>query len=213
LEEFIYQFIEHINGFPRWSIFLATFVSGLAQVAFPPYPGEFILTLCGCLEYKKHILESLTLFIIYWAAIVAGNMALYTLGSRKGEALLNNRFASRWFTEKNREKIKSWLSKYGIFVFLTAIYIPGMYLPTVFFSGVMKYRKRYAFTGMMIATLIHDILLFLGGRYMGGNLSLITNFINTYRYISLAVASAVIALYVSYRILVTIKKKGHRQET
>ena len=213
MEEFIYQFIEHINDFPRWSIFMATFVSGLAQVAFPPYPGEFILTLCGCIEYEKHILESLTLFITYWSAIVAGNMALYTLGAYKGEAILNSRFASRWFTDKNREKIKSWLSKYGIFVFLTAIYIPGMYLPTVFFSGVMKYKKRYAFIGMMIATLIHDILLFLGGRYMGGNLSRIANFLTTYRDISLAVALSVIALYVSYRILVSMKKRRHKQKT
>lgn len=213
LEEYIYQFIEHINDLPRWSIFLATFFSGLIQVVFPPYPGEFILTLCGCLEYKKNILESLTLFITYWTAIVTANIALYTLGACKGEALLNNRFVSRWFTEKNREKIKGWLSKYGIFIFLTAIYIPGMYLPTVFFSGVMKYKKRYAFTGMMIATLVHDILLFLGGRYMGGNLPRIVNFITTYRDISLAVALSVIALYVTYRILVIVKKRTHKQET
>lgn len=213
MEEFIYQFIERINDFPRWSIFLATFVSGLMQVAFPPYPGEFILTLCGCLEYKKHIIEGLALFTTYWTAIVAGNMALYTLGAYKGEALLNNRVTSRWFTDNNREKIKSWLSKYGILVFLTAIYIPGMYLPTVFFSGVMKYRKRHAFTGMIIATLVHDILLFLGGRYMGGNLSRIANFITAYKGISLAVALAVIALYASYRIFVSIKRRRHRQET
>lgn len=213
MEEFIYRLVEQINEFPRWSIFLATFFSGLAQVVFPPYPGEFILAICGCIEYKKNLLESLILFITYWTAIVAGNMALYTLGSHKGEALLNNSFISRWFTGSSKEKIKNWLSKYGILVFLTAIYIPGMYLPTVFFSGVFKYKKRYAITGMMIATLIHDILLFLGGRYMGGNLSRITKFITTYRDMSLVVVSSLIALYVLYRILVRVRKRMQKQET
>jgi membrane protein DedA with SNARE-associated domain len=180
---------------------------------FPPYPGEFILAICGYLEYKKNIFESLTLFITYWCAIVAGNMALYTLGAVKGEALLNSRFVARWITEKNREKIKSWLYKYGIFFFLAAIYIPGMYLPTVFFSGVMKYKKRYAFTGMMAATLIHDIMLFLGGRYMGGNLQGISKFIATYRDTSLAVVSSVMVIYITYRIFASVKKKNQKQET
>lgn len=183
-----------------------TFVSGWVQVVFPPYPGEIILTLCGCIEYKKHIIESLFLFLTYWTSIVTANMALYTLGAYKGEVLLNNRFVSQCFTEINKVKIKNWLSKYGVLVFLTAIYIPGMYLPTVFFSGVMKYRRRYAFAGMIVATLIHDILLFLGGRYMGGNLSHVANFITTYRDISLAVVFGVIALCISYRIIIRLKK-------
>ncbi len=212
METFIYQLMEQINQFPQWSIFLATFVSGLIQVAFPPYPGELILALCGCIEYKKDLLQSLFLFFTYWSAIVTANMALYTLGASKGEALLKNRFASRFFTDENKEKIRVWLSRYGILVFLTAIYIPGMYLPTVFFSGVMKYRKRCAFLGMMVATLIHDILLFLGGRYMGGNLSSISKFITTYRDLSLAVALGVILLYISYRLLMRFRKKLKRQE-
>ena len=212
MEAFIYQTIEQINQFPRWSIFLATFVSGLVQVAFPPYPGEFILALCGCIEYKRHIIESLFLFFTYWTAIITANMALYTLGAWKGEALLNCRSVSRWFTKESKEKIKKWLNKYGLLVFFTAIYIPGMYLPTVFFSGVMKYPKRYAFSGMIIATLIHDVLLFLGGRYMSGNLSHVANFITTYRDMSLSVVLGAIALYLSYRIIIHVKKNLNRQE-
>ena len=206
MEQLIYQLIEQVNSFPRWSIFLATFLSGLAQVIFPPYPGELILALCGCIEYKRHLAESLILFFTYWAAIVAGNMALYTLGASKGEALLNSSLMCRWFTDKNKEKIKNWLKKYGLIVFLTAIYIPGMYLPTVFFSGVMKYRKRYAFTGMIIATLIHDIILFMGGRYMGGNISSIARFLTTYKYIALIIASSIVLLYVIIKIITHMKK-------
>ncbi len=212
MEAFIYQLIEHINQFPRWIVFLATFVSGLIQVAFPVYPGELVVALCGCLEYKRHLFQSLCLFLTYWSAIVTANMALYTLGACKGEALLNNRFFSRFFTGETKEKIKNWLSKYGILVFLTAIYIPGLYLPTVFFSGVMKYRRRYAFTGMMVATLIHDLLLFLGGRYLGGNLSSISGFLTKYRDISLAVVFGAIGLYLSYRILTHLWKKLPKQE-
>lgn len=212
MEQFIYQLIEQVNDFPRWSIYLATFFSGLAQVAFPPYPGELILALCGCIEYKRHLFESLFLFITYWTAIVAGNVALYTLGARKGEALLNSSFVRRWITESNKEKIKNWLSKYGILFFLTAIYIPGLYLPTVFFSGVMKYRKRYAFSGMIIATLIHDIILFLGGRYMGGNLSSVVNFLSTYKVIALVAASSVVVSYITFKVISVIRKRMQKQE-
>ena len=211
MEAFIYQLIEHINQFPRWSIYLATFASGLLQVVFPIFPGDLVLVLCGSVEYKKHIFQSLLLFFAYWSAIVTGNMALYFLGACKGEALARNRFLARFFTVEAKEKIKSWLSKYGILVFLAAIYIPGLYLPAVFFSGVLKYRKRDAFLGMMTATLVHDILLFLGGRYLGGNLSDVAGFISKYRNISFAVGLSAVVLFLLYRVFVYIWKKQQRQ--
>lgn len=211
MESFVYNLIGQINHFPSWSVFLGAFVSGVIQVAFPPYPGELVLALCGCISSDRDIFHSLLLFFTYWVAIISANIALYTLGACKGDKLLDNRFISRFIAREGIEKIRQWLSKYGLLVFLTAIYIPGMYLPVVFFSGVLKYRKKYTIAGMMIATLIHDSLIFFGGRFLGGNLRQVTSFIETYRDISLTAVFSLISIYVTYRIVVYIKRKLQKQ--
>lgn len=206
METFLYQALEHINQFPRWSVFLITFLSGFIQVAFPPYPGEVVLTICGCIERNKNIIQSLLLFFTYWIAIVSANMGLYTIGVYKGEELLSNRFVAKFITSENKEKINTWLNKYGLLVFLIAIYIPGMYLPTIFFSGVMKYRRRQAFLGMAIATLIHDILIFFGGRFLGLNLQ---HFLSQLQGITLVLVLGVVAICLLYQ---TIKHVRHRMQ-
>lgn len=181
------------------------------QVVFPPYPGEFVVAFGGCIEAKRHILEGLTLFITYWSAIVTANYLLYELGRRKGEAVLQNRHVAKFITSENREKIKVWLSRFGIFVFLTAIYVPGMYLPVVFFSGVMKFKRRYALPGMMIATAIHDILLFMGGRYAGNNLHKITQFISVYKSAALCIAGGIILAYITFSVIRYLRKRAHAE--
>lgn len=211
LEHFVYEFFGKIENIPQLYLYLFTFVSGLIQVAFPPYPGELVLALGGCIEAKKHVLESLTLFITYWSAIVTANYLLYELGRNKGEAILQNRHVAKFITLENKEKIKIWLSKFGFFVFLTAIYVPGMYLPVVFFSGVMKFKRRYALTGMMLATAIHDILLFMGGRYAGNNLHKITAFLSIYRNAAMGIAGGMILLYAVYAAIRYFRKRSRAE--
>ena len=208
MEHFIYELFAKIENIPQLYLYLFTFVSGLIQVAFPPYPGELVLALGGCIEAKKHLMESLTLFATYWSAIVTANYLLYELGRNKGEAILKNRHVARFISVENHEKIKLWLGRFGLFVFLTAIYVPGMYLPVVFFSGVMKFKRRYALPGMMLATAIHDILLFMGGRYAGHNLQKISAFLCMYRNAAMGIAGAVLLFCAVYLVFRQIRKKA-----
>lgn len=213
MENFISQLIEQISQFPQWCIYLFTFFSGIAQVAFPPYPGEMVVVMGGCIQHQKLLLEGLILFLTYWSAIVMGNYLLFELGARKGELLLKHPVVAKYINDQNKEKIRTWLSKYGLLVYLTAIYIPGMYLPTVFFSGVMKYRRRYAMAGIMVATMVHDILLFLGGRYLGDNMNRIAGFINTYRYWSIGMALGLAGASAVYFTIKHLRKKAPASES
>lgn len=212
LDHFIYELFGKIENIPQLYLYLFTFVSGLIQVAFPPYPGELVVALGGCIEAKKHILESLTLFVTYWSAIVTANYLLYELGRNKGELVLQNKFVAKFITAENKEKIKIWLSKFGFFVFLIAIYVPGLYLPVVFFSGVMKFKRRYALVGMMIATAIHDVLLFMGGRYAGNNLEKISSFLSIYKNAALSIAGSLILLYAIFAAVRYFRKRTRTEK-
>ena len=201
MENYIYNLMQQINGYPQWCIYMFTYISGWIQVIFPPYPGEVILVLNGCIQSEKPLLLSLTHFFAYWLSIISANFLLYELGSRKGVTLLQYPFVSKYLSVKNSAKIKGWIQKYGFLIYLTAIYIPGMYLPLVFFSGVIKYKRRNALIGIMMATLVHDIILFLGGRVVGNNLQSIVSFISTYRNIALCFAIGAIVIFVLFLFL------------
>ena len=198
MESFIYDLMQQINEYPQWCVYLFTYISGWIQVAFPPYPGEVILVLNGCIQSGKPLLLSLCLFLTYWISIISANFVLFELGTRKGVSLLRHPVFSRFFSIKSNTKIQELIIKYGIFIYLSAIYIPGMFLPLVFFSGVMKYKRHHALIGIMLATLIHDIILFLGGRVMGNNLKSITSYICVYKNIALCVAIGVAVIFIIY---------------
>lgn len=201
MESFIYGLMQQINGYPLWCVYLFTYLSGWIQVAFPPYPGEVVLVLNGCIQAEKPLLQGLLLFITYWLSIVSANFVLFELGIRKGVTLLRHPVFSRLFSSKRNVKMQGLIIKYGFLIYLTAIYIPGMFLPLVFFSGVMKYKRHTVLIGIMLATLIHDMIMFLGGRVLGNNLKSIASFISVYKNMALCIAAGAIVVFILYTIL------------
>lgn len=191
---FIYNLIQQIDTYPQWLIYSFTYISGLLQVAFPPYPGEIVIVLAGCLKSGNSIIHSLTLFITYWVSIILANFILYELGRWKGAALLNCRLFAKIINSDNKDKIAALMDKYGFFIFLAAIYMPGMYLPLVFFSGVLKHDRHIAFPGIMLATFIHDIILFIGGWFVGNNINDISSFMTTYKTAALCIVTGIIII-------------------
>ncbi len=191
---FIYNLIQQLDSYPQWFIYSFTYISGLLQVAFPPYPGEIVIVLAGCLKSNNSILHSLTLFLTYWISIIIANIILYELGRRKGVALLKCRLFSKIANAGSNEKITAMIGKYGFFIFLAAIYMPGLYLPLVFFSGVLKHDRNITYPGIMIATFIHDIILFIGGWLVGNNINAISSFMSTYRITALCLVIGIIII-------------------
>lgn len=201
MDSFIYEMIQQFNGYPQWCVYLFTCISGWLQVAFPPYPGEIVLTLNGCAQAGKPLLQGLFLFFAYWLSIVSANLVLFKLGASKGVALLRYPVVARFLSVKSKDNLQERMMKYGFFIYLIAIFIPGMFLPLVFFSGVTKYKLHNALTGIMLATFIHDIMLFLGGRVVGSNLGSITDFLTLYRNYALCIAVGVAVVFILYIVL------------
>jgi membrane protein DedA with SNARE-associated domain len=209
MSNFIYNLMQQIDSYPQWLIYSFTYISGLLQVAFPPYPGEIVVVLAGCLKSNSSIIHGLTLFLTYWASILLANSILYELGRCKGAALLNSRLFSKLIKPDSKDKIAAMMDKYGFFIFLAAIYMPGMYLPLVFFSGVLKHDRRIAYPGIMIATFVHDIILFIGGWAVGNNINDISAFMTTYKTAALCIVSVIIAFAGS---IYFIKNRQRRKE-
>ncbi|HHV98393.1 MAG TPA: hypothetical protein GXX36_02265 [Clostridiaceae bacterium] len=206
LDSFISGIFEQINQMPVWGIYLFLFLSGFLQVIFAPYPGEVILVFSGYLgtlgEYR-----GLFLFISYWSAIIICNFIIYELGLRYCQRILNSNLVRRAFPRERLEKSKKWVQKYGFFVYIIAIFIPGMYLPTVFISGILAYRRYQAYLGMVVATLVHDVMLYISGSVLGGNWEKISQFLSMYKTITVLVIAAAVAAVVIYKLTAYFVKR------
>jgi len=191
---------------PVWGIYLFLFVSGFLQVLFAPYPGEVILVFSGYLgtlgEYRGSFL-----FIAYWSSIIICNFIIYELGIRYCQRILDSKLVRKAFPRERLEKSKMWVQKYGFFVYIIAIFIPGMYLPTVFISGILGYRRHLAYSGMVVATLVHDIMLYISGSVIGGNWEKISQFLSMYKTITILIIAAIVAAFVIYRLTVYFVKR------
>lgn len=202
--------VEQIDQMPVWGIYLFLFVSGFLQVIFAPYPGEVILVFSGYLATLQRY-RGLGLFLAYWSSIIISNFIIYELGVRYGEKVLSSSFVHRIFSEKSREKSKVWVQKYGFFVYIIAIFIPGMYLPTVLISGILGCRRHWAYAGMIVATLVHDIMLYASGGFLGGNWEDINRFLLMYKKTAVLAVVAVAAIFVICRIVIYMKKRGNQK--
>lgn len=206
MDSFVSGIFEQINQMPVWGIYLFLFISGFLQVIFAPYPGEVILVFSGYLGTLGEF-RGLFLFIAYWSSIIICNFIIYELGLRYCRRILDSNIVRKAFPEQRLEKSKMWVQKYGFFVYIIAIFIPGMYLPTVFISGILSYKRHWAYLGMVVATLVHDIMLYISGSVLGGNWERINQFLSTYKTITILIIAVFFAAIVIYRMAAYFAKR------
>lgn len=206
VDSFINGILEQINQMPVWGIYFFLFVSGFLQVVFAPYPGEVILVFTGYLG-TLGIYRGLYLFIAYWSSIIICNFIIYELGVRYSQKILDINLIRKALPQKRIEKSKTWVQKYGFFVYIIAIFVPGMYLPTVFISGILGYRRRWAYLGMLVATLVHDIILYISGGILGNNWESINRFLSLYKRVTFLIIGVIVAAIIIYRLVIYLVKR------
>jgi membrane protein DedA with SNARE-associated domain len=164
----------------------------------PPYPGDTLLVFGGYMGSTQMYGGFIPIFLSYWLGTVVTSLVLYELGKWKGEAILKTKFISRYFGEKHQDRAKTWVLKYGIITFFICKFIPGINSLMIIFGGIFKYNKIWAYIGIGVASLFHNIIFFSTGKAIGGNWDNIKKFLSIYNRTVLIVLLIVFIIYLVY---------------
>lgn len=195
MEVMVQDLLLQINNVSDWIICLFFFLSAVLQITVPPYPGDTLLVFGGYMGSTKVSGGIVPIFISYWLGTLAASIVLYELGKWKGEDILKAKIISRYFGDSKQSKTKKWVLKYGLITFLICKFIPGVNSLMIIFGGIFKYNKIWAYIGIGIASLIHNIIFFLTGRTVGSNWNSIKEFLATYNRVVLVILLAAIIIY------------------
>jgi membrane protein DedA with SNARE-associated domain len=207
LEQEIQNILNQLIMLPPWINGIFFFVSAVLQLTFPPYPGDTIFAFGGYLSSKGMAGGSMLIFLSYWIGTLLSSYGLFELGYWKGEKLLNTRFIVHYFPHTKQTSARKWLLKYGMIILFICKFIPGLNSLLIIFGGVFKYQKIWAYTGIALAALVHNVLFFMAGRAVGQNYHAISQFLASYNKIVLMVTVLVCSLYVFYRFRGFLLKK------
>lgn len=193
--------LKDLSQIEPWIIYLVLFVSAFLQIFFPPYPGDTVLLVGGCLVSLGARAGNLPIFLSYAIGTILSSYGLYLLGYKYGEGVLNFNFVKKYFTEKMQERVKKLMWKYSIFIFFICKFIPGISSITIIFGGIFRYKALPIFIFVGLSSLIHNFIFFLIGKSIGYNLDEINQFLSTYNGIAIGVflVLVVIATIFLYR--------------
>ena len=195
MEVMVQNFLVNINHLSNWIVYLFFFISAVLQITVPPYPGDTLLVFGGYMGSTQMYGGFIPIFLSYWLGTVVTSLVLYELGKWKGEAILKTKLISKYFGEKHQDRAKIWVIKYGIITFFICKFIPGVNSLMIIFGGIFKYNKIWAYIGIGIASLVHNIIFFSTGKAIGGNWDNIKKFFSVYNRTVLIVLLIGLTIY------------------
>jgi membrane protein DedA with SNARE-associated domain len=177
-----------------WIIYLVLFVSAVLQMVLPPYPGDTVLLVGGCLGSLGLEGGGAPIFVSYVLGTIISSYGLYLVALKNGEAVLNYKFVSKYFPKSTQGKVKKLIWKYGIFIFFLCKFIPGLNSITIIFGGIFKYSPIATLMVVGISSLFHNFIFFVIGKSIGYNLDKINSFLSTYNTVAILLFIGIIAI-------------------
>jgi len=179
------------------------FVMFLENV-FPPIPSEVVLPLAGSLSLSGRFSIPL-ITIVGMLGSLTGAFLFYGLGKWLGEERVRNiigKFGKyALLSVDDFDKSKDWFDKYDEWVIFFSRMVPIVRSLISIPAGVadMNLPKFSIYT--ILGTALWSFILSYAGRLLGEQWPIITDFINTYQNIVLAVALFVVAAFVTDRLV------------
>jgi membrane protein DedA with SNARE-associated domain len=199
MENILQAILGEVGHLSPWIAYLYFFASAVLQSTFPPYPGDTVLVFGGYLGSAGFFGGEIPIFISYWLGTIVSSFALYELGVWKGESVLKIGIISKYFPGANQKKAKGWLFKYGIIMLFICKFIPGLNSLVIILGGIFRYKKPWAYAGVGLASIVHNLVFLLTGRAIGSNIDSISGFLSTYNKAVLAIVIVSAAIYLLYR--------------
>lgn len=194
MNDIIEAVLKNLSQISPWIIYLALFLSAVLQIFFPPYPGDTVLLVGGCLVSLGARAGDLSIFLSYVIGTILSSYVLYLLGYRYGEGVLNFKYVKKYFSQKMQNKVKRLMWKYSIFIFFMCKFIPGIGSITILFGGIFRYKAVPILFMVGLSSLIHNFIFFIIGKSIGYNLERINEFLSTYNVIAIGVFALLAAM-------------------
>ncbi len=186
------------GGYP--GLYFVMFIENV----FPPIPSEVVLPLAGSLSLTGRFSIPL-ITIVGMLGSLTGAFLFYGLGKWLGEERVRN-FIGKFgkyalLSVEDFDKSKEWFEKYDEWVIFFSRMVPIVRSLISIPAGVadMNLTKFSFYT--VLGTALWSFILSYAGRLLGEQWPIITDFINTYQNIVLAVGLFVVAAFVAYRLV------------
>ena len=179
------------------------FVMFLENV-FPPIPSEVVLPLAGSLSLTGRFSIPLITIVGMFGSLT-GAFLFYGLGKWLGEERVRNFIAKfgkyALLSVEDFDKSKDWFDKYDEWVIFFSRMVPIVRSLISIPAGVsnMNLAKFSVYT--ILGTALWSFILSYAGRLLGEQWPIITDFINTYQNVVLAVTLFAIAAFVTHRLV------------
>lgn len=185
MESIIQSLLRNLSEIHPVMIYAILFFSAVLQMTVPPYPGDTVLLVGGCLVSLGMKGGNFPIFASYVIGTVLSSYALYMIGLRNGEAVLNFKLVVKYFPEASQRKVKTLIWKYGLLIFFLCKFIPGISSITIIFGGIFKYNPILTCFVVAISSVVHNYIFFAIGKGIGYNLDKIDSFLSSYNTIAM----------------------------
>jgi len=189
-------------GYP--GLYLVMFLENI----FPPIPSEVVLPLAGSLTLSGRFSIGL-ITVVGMLGSLTGAFAFYGIGKWLGEANVR-KFIEKYgryafLSTADLDRSLDWFNRYDDRVIFFSRMVPIVRSLISIPAGIatMHFWKFSIYT--ILGTALWSFLLSLGGRLLGEQWHLITDFVNTYQNIVLVIIGLLLAYFIFSRLL---KKKG-----
>jgi membrane protein DedA with SNARE-associated domain len=186
------------GGYP--GLFFVMFLENV----FPPIPSEVVLPLAGSLSLTGRFTIPL-ITIVGMLGSLTGAFLFYALGKWLGETRVRN-FIGKYgkfalLSVEDFDKSKTWFDKYDEWVIFFSRMVPIVRSLISIPAGVssMNLAKFSIYT--ILGTALWSFILSYAGRLLGEKWPVITDFINTYQNIVLAVGLFVVVAFITNRLV------------
>ncbi len=188
-------------GYP--GLYLVMFLENI----FPPIPSEVVLPLAGSLTLSGRFSIGL-ITVVGMLGSLTGAFAFYGLGKWLGEANVR-KFIEKYgryafLSTADLDRSLDWFNRYDDRVIFFSRMVPIVRSLISIPAGIatMHFWKFSIYT--ILGTALWSFLLSFGGRLLGAQWHLITDFVNTYQNIVLVIIGLLLAYFICSRLL---KKK------
>lgn len=179
------------------------FVMFLENV-FPPIPSEVVLPLAGSLSLTGKF-TILLITIVGMLGSLTGALLFYGLGKWLGEIRVRNFIAKfgkyALISVDDFDKSKGWFDKYDEWVIFFSRMVPIVRSLISIPAGIsnMNLAKFSVYT--IMGTALWSFVLSYAGRLLGEQWPVITDFINTYQNVVLAVCLFAVVAFITNRLV------------
>ncbi|MCP4682828.1 MAG: DedA family protein [Desulfobacterales bacterium] len=163
----MHSFLDLLNSFPDYLIYIVLGLSAFIENVFPPIPGDTITAFGAFLVGTKR-LNFLGVFISTSLGSLFGFMFLFRIGSILGKRYFIRR-DYRFFKARDIIKAEAWFRKYGYFIILFNRFFPGLRSVISLAGGISRLKTSKVMLLALISACVWNFLWISLGYTLGSN--------------------------------------------